>query len=286
MKILLTGAGGQVGRCFLDRVPFQWEVLALTSSDLDITDQLAVVRQVNAFHPDVIVNAAAYTAVDLAEKNSEHAFAVNALGVKYLAQAAEQIGARFFHLSTDYVFDGQKCTPYKETDTPNPLSVYGQSKLAGEQMAFAYCTKSVVIRTSWVFSEYGQNFVKTMLRLSREQDSIHVVNDQWGCPTYAGDVAGIIIQLIRQNKVLHGLYHYCGNQVMSWYEFAKMIFSVANLIKMNAQAVPIPSNGYKTVATRPQYSVLGMDLLVRSCEGVEPSNTVSSLRNVVEKFIS
>ncbi|NOL49918.1 dTDP-4-dehydrorhamnose reductase [Pelistega europaea] len=280
IRVLLTGAGGQVGRCFQDRVPPQWEVLALTSAELDITHQEDVRRQVFNFQPDVIVNAAAYTNVEQAEKNPVQAFAVNADGVHYLALVAEQVGARLFHLSTDYVFDGNKRTPYQETDTPNPLNVYGHSKLVGEQMALAYCKKAVVLRTSWVFSEYGQNFVKTMLRLGREQNTIHVVDNQWGCPTYAGDVADIIIQLIQQDKILNGLYHYCGNQIMTWYEFAQRIFTTGASIK-TPHIIPISSNQYSTIAARPQYSVLSMDLLANYWGSMVPDSTILSLRKVV-----
>lgn len=259
MKVLLTGAGGQLGRCFQDRVPTEWNLLALDSAGLDITDANAVRTCVEMFQPDVIVNAAAYTAVDKAESDNEQAFAVNAKGTLYLAQAAELVGARLFHVSTDYVFDGNQETPYRETDTPNPTSVYGMSKLAGELLAFANCSRTTVLRTAWVFSEYGENFVKTMLKVGATRDMLNVVADQWGCPTYAGDIASAIIYLIQQEEIPAGLYHYCGDERTNWCEFAKVIFDVAGrydekykCVKVNA----ITSKEYPTPVKRPKQSGL------------------------------
>ena len=259
MKVLLTGAGGQLGQCFQDRVPAEWELLALDSAGLDITDANAVQSCVEKFRPDIIVNAAAYTAVDKAELDKEQAFAVNAKGTLHLAQAAEAVGARFFHVSTDYVFDGNQETPYKETDAPNPTSVYGMSKLAGELLAFANCSRTTILRTAWVFSEYGGNFVKTMLKVGATRDTLNVVADQWGCPTYAGDIANAIIHLIKHPEVPNGLYHYCGNERTNWCEFAKVIFEVAGRyeekykrVKVNA----ITSEEYPTPVKRPKQSAL------------------------------
>lgn len=195
MRVLLTGAYGQLGRCLLDRVPAEWILLACGSAELDITDRPAVERVVKKFRPDVIINAAAYTAVDKAETDRIRAMKVNAIGPENLAIAAHQQGARLIHLSTDYVFDGSKKTPYTESDLPCPINFYGLSKWEGEKRVFSVLPDAVVIRTSWVFSEYGANFVKTMLRLAETRSEISVVNDQFGCPTYAGDLAQAIITL-------------------------------------------------------------------------------------------
>ncbi len=192
MRVLLTGAYGQLERCLLDRFPADWITLACGSAELDITDRVAVVRVVKKFKPDVIMNAAAYTAVDKAETDRTRALKINAIGPENLAQAAKMIGARFIHISTDYVFDGVKKTPYTEQDPPCPINFYGLSKWEGEKRVFEVLPEAIVIRTSWMFSEYGNNFVSTMLRLAQTRSELHVVNDQYGCPTYAGDLAQAI----------------------------------------------------------------------------------------------
>ena len=181
MRTLLTGAKGQLARCLRDRLPEDWELIATDSTSLDITDTEAVHHMIKNFQPDAIVNAAAYTAVDKAEENAEAAFAVNATAVHNLAAAARAAHARFIHISTDYVFDGEGKRPYRETDYTNPRSTYGQSKVAGELLALAAHPESTIVRTSWLFSEYGSNFVKTMLRLAKERDSLSIVHDQTGC---------------------------------------------------------------------------------------------------------
>lgn len=178
MRILLTGAKGQVGRCFKDRLPETWELIAADSKTLDITDPAAVERMINTFEPDAVVNAAGYTAVDNAEHELAKAFKINAHGVRNLAQASFRTGARFIHLSSDYVFDGAAKRPYTEIDAPNPQNTYGRSKLAGELLALVSNPDSIIIRTSWVFSEYGNNFVKKILSAAREQSEVQAVNDQ------------------------------------------------------------------------------------------------------------
>ena len=224
MRTLLTGAKGQLARCLRDRLPEDWELIATDSTSLDITDTEAVHHMIKNFQPDAIVNAAAYTAVDKAEENAEAAFAVNATAVHNLAAAARAAHARFIHISTDYVFDGEGKRPYRETDYTNPRSTYGQSKVAGELLALAAHPESTIVRTSWLFSEYGSNFVKTMLRLAKERDSLSIVHDQTGCPTYAGDLAHAIISLLQQPTSPRGIFHYCGNKSATWYEFTKASF--------------------------------------------------------------
>ncbi|KTS18505.1 dTDP-4-dehydrorhamnose reductase [Pantoea dispersa] len=252
MRVLLTGAYGQLGRCLLDRVPAEWILLACGSAELDITDRPAVERVVKKFRPDVIINAAAYTAVDKAETDRIRAMKVNAIGPENLAIAAHQQGARLIHLSTDYVFDGSKKTPYTESDLPCPINFYGLSKWEGEKRVFSVLPDAVVIRTSWVFSEYGANFVKTMLRLAETRSEISVVNDQCGCPTYAGDLAQAIITLASRAEAA-GVYHYCGDVAVSWCEFAQAIFVAA---QRDVLVKGIGSEQYPMAAARPANSVL------------------------------
>ncbi|MEH0876403.1 dTDP-4-dehydrorhamnose reductase [Pectobacterium cacticida] len=258
MKILLTGANGQLGRCFQDWLPQEWEIWATDSAELDITDRQAVFAAVAAFRPEAIVNAAAYTAVDKAENEPELAALINKTGPENLALAAKAINARLVHVSTDYVFDGTATEPYLETDKPNPLGVYGQTKLDGERSVEAVLPEAIIIRTAWVFSEYGNNFVKTMLRLGKERDELNVVADQRGCPTYAGDIAQAIIDLLKQNAT-GGIYHFCGDKEVSWHEFAEAIFAQAvdkGILAKAPVVNAITTEQYPTPAKRPAYSNL------------------------------
>jgi dTDP-4-dehydrorhamnose reductase len=257
MKVLLTGATGQLGRCIQDRFPNDWQLIALDSKELDITDNVKVDQYISEMKPDVVINAAAYTAVDKAETEVEQAFLVNATAVGYLAKACNAIGARLIHISTDYVFDGTSSIPYTTLDAPNPINVYGKSKLAGELLALAHNPLSQVIRTSWVYSEYGNNFVKTMIRLADEgRDAISVVDDQIGCPTYAGNLAQFIIELIQQ-PVDERLLHYSDGEVMSWCGFAEQVFSMRRQQgKSFCEVKPISTYEYSTLANRPKFSIL------------------------------
>lgn len=257
MKVLLIGANSQLGRCLLDRVPKDWSIVSTTSSELDITDVSQVTRTIERYQPDAVINTAAYTAVDKAESDEDQAFLVNAAGVKNLALACESHHIRLIHISTDYVFDGTADQPYRTTDTPNPLSVYGRSKLAGELLAFAHCTQSQIIRTSWLYSEYGHNFMKTMIRLVEEgTGEVKVVDDQIGCPTYAGNLAHAITRLLNQ-PISDRLLHYRDKDIMSWYEFAQDIFAYRKHQGLSyCQVKPIPSTEYPTPVKRPAYSVL------------------------------
>lgn len=282
MKVLLTGANGQLGRCFQDLIPNDWQLIATDSDELDITNQHSVNEFVQLHRPNIIVNAAAYTAVDKAESEVDIADKINAQGPYYLALASASIAARFFHVSTDYVFDGSNSTPYKEADKTSPLGVYGKTKLKGEQLSQQANPQVTIIRTAWVFSEYGNNFVKTMLRLAKERDELNVVNDQFGCPTYAGDLAACIITLIKQNSQ-SGIYHYCGNESMSWYDFANKIITIAYKQKKIAKLPHlngISSLEYITPVKRPSYSI--MDTSQISTEQVYFSN----LDDCLDKIIS
>ena len=258
MKILLSGANGQLGRCFQDLVSKTDTVLALGSQELDISNLQAVLAVAEEFRPDIIINAAAYTAVDKAESDAARAGAVNCHGPENLALAAKQVGARLVHVSTDYVFDGSGSVPYLETDAVNPLGVYGQTKLAGELLVQSVLPEAIIIRTAWVFSEYGNNFVKTMLRLAKDRPELGVVADQVGCPTYAGDIAAAIIKLVAGNAP-GGIYHYCSDRSVSWAEFAQAIFAEgenAGVLASQPKVNFISTEQYPTPAKRPAYSVL------------------------------
>ncbi|BES84179.1 NAD(P)-dependent oxidoreductase [Pectobacterium araliae] len=281
MKILLTGANGQLGRCFQDRLPADWQVWATDTAELDITDYEKVLTAVKAFQPDAIVNAAAYTAVDKAESEPELAELVNKTGPENLALAAKEVGARLVHVSTDYVFDGNATVPYVETDKTNPLGVYGKTKLDGEIAVSHVFPDAIIIRTAWVFSEYGNNFVKTMLRLAKERDELSIVSDQRGCPTYAGDIAQAIIDLL--NKAIIGeIYHYCGDEEISWYGFAEVIFAQAlkkGILVKTPKIKPITTEQYPTPASRPAYSSLNCNKIKKS--GVNPSNWERAISDII-----
>ena len=257
MKVLLIGGNSQLGRCIQDRVPTNWSVVSTISSELDIVDFDQVTSTIERYRPDAIINTAAYTAVDKAESNEKQAFLVNAVGAKNIALACESANIRLIHISTDYVFDGTADQPYQITDTPNPISVYGRSKLAGELLALAHCSYSQIIRTSWLYSEYGHNFVKTMIRLAEEgREELNVVNDQIGCPTYAGNLAQAIIQLLH-HPITNRLLHYSDNEIMSWYEFARNIFAYRQRLGLSYCHVNlVASTEYPTPVKRPAYSVL------------------------------
>ena len=286
MRTLLTGSKGQLARCFRDRLPENWELIATDSTSLDITDTEAVRNMVQNFQPDAIVNAAAFTAVDKAEAHVGTAFAVNATAVHNLASAARACQARFIHISTDYVFDGTNKTPYKEQDYTNPQSVYGRTKVSGELLALAANPDSVIIRTSWLFSEYGNNFVKTMIRLAGERDNLSIVHDQTGSPTYAGDLAQAIITLLQQPVAPRGIYHYGGNKSVTWYEFAQAIFQAAQqqdpdfkIPQLNA----ITTNQYPLPAPRPAYSIMDCQKIENEC-GIKASDWQKALNEIIGKL--
>jgi len=263
MRILITGSQGQVGQKLTQQLIGQAEVLSVDKSELDITDQQAVIHTVTQFEPHVIINAAAYTAVDKAEEQVELSNSINRDGAKYLAIAAQSVNAALLHISTDYVFAGDKVEPYKEGETPCPQGAYGQSKLAGEKAVMSHCSKHIILRTAWVFAEHGNNFVKTMLRLAKERDTLNVVNDQFGGPTYAGDIATTLITMAKRiyqdDDVPYGVYHFAGAPYVSWYEFAQCIFHQAyqqGVISKQPQVNAISTSQYPTPAKRPNNSTL------------------------------
>jgi dTDP-4-dehydrorhamnose reductase len=251
-KILVTGAKGQLGTEMVKLLKdMEYEVCGYGRAELDITNFEQVKNVIDHIHPNVVIHAAAYTKVDAAECEPDQAFLVNAYGTRNIAVTSERIGAKFVYISTDYVFDGTANVPYNEFAFTNPINVYGESKLAGEQFVRDLHSKFFIIRTSWVYGKHGNNFVKTMLKLAQEQKELFVVDDQIGCPTYVVDLASCIFQLIQTEK--YGVYHISNSGHCSWYEFAKAIFEEANV---NIVVNPCKTKDYQRPAQRPMYSVL------------------------------
>lgn len=254
MVILVTGAQGQVGQALQTVATLypDFEFVFCNSRELNITDFKSCSEKIRAIKPAVIFNLAAYTAVDLAEDEADKAFEVNSKGVEHLAKLCRDLNITLVHLSTDFIFDGLKTNPYLETDLPNPINVYGASKWAGEQHIEQLLENYYIVRTSWVYSDFGSNFKNTMLRLAKERDTISVVNDQIGCPTNAVDLANALLKLIAK-RAPYGVYNYCGKKSGSWYDFAMRIFKDAGV---SITVLPIPTSAYPTKAKRPVYSVL------------------------------
>lgn len=287
MKVLVTGCNGQVGHCLVEQLQGKAEVLAVDAQELDITQQQAVNDVVNKFTPDVIINAAAHTAVDRAETEQELSYKVNCDGPKYLAQAAQSIGASILHISTDYVFEGNKDGLYNEDDVTNPQGVYGASKLAGEQAVIQACEKHIILRTAWVFGQHGNNFVKTMLRLGQERDSLSIVGDQFGGPTYAADIAAALIYIAQQThagKNAWGVYHFSGMPHVNWYQFADVIFTKAveqNILEKAPTLTSISTLQYPTPAKRPTNSKLDCHK-IKNIFGIKPSYWQCALNEIKE----
>ncbi|WP_321374571.1 dTDP-4-dehydrorhamnose reductase [uncultured Draconibacterium sp.] len=255
MKILITGAFGQLGNELnvLSKNYPNWEFVFTDVDSLDITDE----QQVKSYFADnnfeLVINCAAYTAVDKAESDFETAQKVNALAPKLLAKYSKEVGAKFIHVSTDYVFAGDAHLPYEETDAVAPNGAYGKTKLEGEQNCQAENPETVIIRTAWLYSTFGNNFVKTMLRLGKEKDELGVVFDQVGSPTYAADLAAAILKVAESEKFVPGIYHYSNEGVASWYDFALAIFELSGV---DCKVKPVLSENFPTPAKRPAYSVL------------------------------
>ena len=263
MKILVTGANGQLGWELQRAKPNDCELTALSRDQLDITDLEQVTRSINSVKPDWVINAAAYTAVDKAESDSAGAYAINAEGAANLATAAQAINSRLLHISTDFIFDGKNNRPYLPEDVPNPLGIYGASKLAGEQKVREILGgETLIIRTAWVYSAHGNNFVKTMLRLMGERDTLGVIEDQVGTPSWAAEIARAVYLSIENN--LRGVYHWTDTGAASWYDFSVAIYELgkeAGLINNSVTINPIPTEAYPTPAERPPYSILNKDSL-------------------------
>lgn len=253
--ILVTGSNGQLGSELkeLSTSRSQHQFHFLSKDDLDISNRGAVADKIKMLKPNYCINCAAYTAVDKAEVETNLNYAINAVGVENLATACKEIGAHFIHISTDYVFNGRGNKPYKEDDTTDPVNAYGAAKLKGELLALNANSNTIIIRTSWVYSFYGANFVKTMLRLMASKPDIGVVADQIGSPTYAADLAEAIMHIINTNQWKEGIYHFSNDGTISWFDFA---VEIKNVIYSNCIIHPIITEQYPTPAKRPAYSVM------------------------------
>jgi len=290
MKLLVIGENGQLG----------WEVCrkgknqgidmsGLDLPDFDITEPSAVKKAVSQAGVSLVINASAYTAVDKAESEPELAFAVNRDGPAYLAASCAEIGIPLIHISTDYVFDGSKKGLYLETEPVSPLGIYGKSKAAGETEIRANLKEHIIIRTAWLYGLHGNNFVKTMVRLGREKEVLRVVADQYGCPTYAADLADAILTIATQTSeqcdVIWGTYHYCGKGVTTWHGLAQTIFDLANQYDslMVKEVVPITTSEYPTPAKRPANSGMDCSLITKNL-GISLRPWQESLADMLNRY--
>lgn len=283
MNILITGCNGQLGNemQLLEKENPQHTFFNTDVAELDITNQLAISDFVNRNNIDGIVNCAAYTAVDKAESNKQLCTLLNTEAPAYLAAAIEKRGGWLIQISTDYVFDGTKHTPYIETDTPCPDSVYGSTKLAGELGVSKFCKNTMIIRTAWLYSTFGNNFVKTMIRLGKEKPELGVIFDQIGSPTYAGDLATVIMTAINKG-IVPGIYHFSNEGVISWYDFTKAIHRIAGIGTCHVR--PLHTSEYPTPAARPAYSVLDKTKIKQTYQ-IEIPYWEESLEKCVKQLI-
>jgi dTDP-4-dehydrorhamnose reductase len=280
MKILIVGGKGQLGRSLVATAPAYAEIVSHDIDTLDITDASAILSAVQDIQPDVIFNAAAYTAVDKAESDEDAALAVNATAVGFLAEAARAVGARFVHISTDFVFDGLSGVPYQPNAPTAPLAAYGRTKLAGERLAGP---DALIVRTAWVYAPTGSNFVRTMLRLMSEHTEVRVVADQIGTPTYAPGLADALWKMAA--KGASGLHHYTDAGACSWYDFAVAIQEealAAGLLENAVPVIPINTSKYPTPATRPHFSVLDKSSTFTILGGPTPHWRVNLRKMIVE----
>ncbi len=277
--VLVTGQNGQLGSELkvLSKAYPQYDYVFTDVDELDIADRLQVKSFFEKYKPLICINAAAYTAVDKAETDKALALKINEEAVGYLAENCAAINTRFIHISTDYVFDGNGTAPYKEDHAVSPVNFYGESKLRGEAVALAKYPSAIIIRTSWVYSFYGHNFVKTMLRLMKDRASINVINDQVGSPTYAADLAAAIMQLVTKEKVEGGIYNFSNEGIISWFDFAMAIRAIAGL---SCNVNPIDTAGYPTPAKRPAYSGLNKDKI--KTLGIELKYWKDSLQHCIQ----
>lgn len=291
-KILITGAKGQVGtELVAQAIARGHEVHAFGSKELDISDAEQVLQTVQHIQPDVLINAAAYTAVDKAETEREAAYAVNSQGSENLARACQKTDIPLLHISTDYVYDGEKPTPYIETDTPNPTGVYGASKLAGDQKIAQLWPKHIILQVSWVFGEYGNNFVKTMLRLAEQRDELSIVNDQFGAPTSAQAISSCLLdiidtQIFNSPQCPWGTYNFQSDPGVTWYDFAQEIFQQAknlSIIDKTMKLNPIPSSEFPTPVKRPANSKLEGEKLQQHFN-IAPANWKTDLSSMLKNL--
>lgn len=283
-KILVTGGNGQLGQC-LQKLSLdfpQFEFIFTDSNSLDITDKEAVLHFFWQNEPSVCINAAAYTAVDLAESEVEKAFLVNANGTENLAEACKEYNAQFIHVSTDYVFDGENNLPYSEEDFTNPIGVYGASKLSGEELALEINPCTVILRTSWVYSEFGKNFVKTMLNLFSTKEELGIVADQFGQPTNANDLAEAIMKIVCSERITPGIFNFSNYGKISWFDFANKIKELSH---SNVKLNKIETWQYPTPAKRPKNSTLNLEK-IQDIYNIQPKDWEESLANCVETLRS
>lgn len=268
-SIVVTGANGQLGHCLQNIAPQypQFEFHFLGREHLPLDNHELSRRVISAINPFAVINTAAYTAVDKAESEINSANNINGYAVGNLAKHCAAIGARFITLSTDYVFNGTGHSPYRESDVTEPLNAYGASKLLGEQLAQQENPRCVILRTSWVYSAFGQNFVKTMRRLFSEREEVKVVNDQWGCPTFSMDLAEAIMNMLSATEWVPGIFHYCNAGIITWYEFALAIKSSGNY---GCSIIPVTSDQFPTLAKRPGYSALDCGKIAATYGIVQP----------------
>ncbi|RZA01400.1 MAG: dTDP-4-dehydrorhamnose reductase [Sphingobacteriaceae bacterium] len=254
-SIVVFGASGQLGNCIKEVAGIKQiqHIIFLQESEANILDTDGLTKLFEKYKPVYAINCAAYTAVDKAEEDAGLAHNVNVVGADNLAMQCKKYNTTLIHISTDFVFKGDKATPRIETDEASPISVYGQTKLDGEKSVEAALSEHFIIRTAWLYSEYGNNFVKTMLKLGAERNELKIIADQVGTPTYAIDLAEFILHIIEKNSKAYGIYHYSNEGVTSWFDFARAIFDIASI---NVKAIPIRTEEYPTKATRPAYSVM------------------------------
>jgi dTDP-4-dehydrorhamnose reductase len=286
-KVLITGAGGQLGLELQGTAPGTWLVVPCTSADLDITDHWAVQAVLDRERPAVVINAAAYTGVDAAEREADRAHDVNVEGAAHVAEGASRTGARMIHLSTDFVFDGAQGRPYTPTDRPSPLAIYGRTKLAGEQAVQRCAPSALIVRTAWIYSKHGQNFVLKMLRAMEERAEVHVVSDQVGAPTWARSVAAALWAAVGHPD-FRGIHHWTDAGVASKYDFAVAVQEEALAIGLLSRAVPIRpirSHQYPTPARRPSFSVLDTSS-TRECLAMAAPHWRVNLRHMLRELRS
>ena len=278
MVVLVTGASGQLGQA-LQFVAGNYPEIAFhfaNSTTANITDKTQLQLLFSQIQPDYCINAAAYTAVDKAESEAQKAHEINVVGARNVAEICQEFHTTLLHVSTDFVFDGQQKTPYKESDNTSPQGVYGLSKRQGEEAIVAVLKEHFIIRTSWLYSRFGNNFMKTMLKFGSERPSMNVVDDQIGTPTHAVDLAKALLAIIQSGKKAYGIYHFSNEGATSWYGFAKTIFEIN---KINIELNPIPTSAYPTPAKRPEYSVLDKSK-IKEAFGIEIMDWEESLKKV------
>ena len=282
MKILVTGKNGQLGSELQELAKIsEHDFVFAGSSEGDITDSHLMQDLIASNNIDAIINCAAYTAVDKAETEKERAFEVNGDGVQNLVDICYDFGVKLIHISTDYVFPGNGTSPYKTNDPVAPLGTYGASKLAGEEAILNSSIEAIIIRTSWVYSTFGHNFVKTMMRLGKERDTLNVVNDQRGCPTYAKDLAEVCLQLLESEwQSEKKVYHFSNQGEITWFDFATEIM---RMTKSSCQVNPVPSSEFPTPAKRPSYSVMDLSDL-KADFGIEPRNWKIALEECISQL--